>query len=83
MNTDAELITAVFIILACALAIQLLGRRIKMPLIIGYFLTGIVVGPYGLGLIGESGVSLLAELGVILLMFTIGLEISLKNLLSM
>ena len=83
MNTDAELITAVFIVLACALAILVLGRRVKMPIIIGYFITGIVVGPYGLGLIGESEVSLLAELGVILLMFTIGLEISLKNLLSM
>ncbi len=83
MNTDAELITAVFIVLACALAILVLGRRVKMPIIIGYFLTGIIVGPYGLGLIGESEVSLLAELGVILLMFTIGLEISLKNLLSM
>ena len=83
METELELITAVFIILACALAIQLLGRRVKLPLIIGYFITGIVVGPYGLGIISESEVSLLAELGVILLMFTIGLEISLKNLLSM
>lgn len=83
MNTELELITAVFIILACALAILMLGRRVKMPIIIGYFLTGIVVGPYGLGIINESEVSLLAELGVILLMFTIGLEISLKNLLSM
>ena len=83
MITDAELITAVFIVLACALAILVLGRRVKMPIIIGYFITGIVVGPYGLGLISESEVSLLAELGVILLMFTIGLEISLKNLLSM
>ncbi|MBQ3718608.1 MAG: cation:proton antiporter [Methanomicrobium sp.] len=83
METELELITAVFIILACALAIQLLGRRVKLPIIIGYFITGIVVGPYGLGLINESEVSMLAELGVILLMFTIGLEISLKNLLSM
>jgi CPA2 family monovalent cation:H+ antiporter-2 len=54
-----------------------------MPFIIGYFITGIIVGPACLGLVTEEQVSLLAELGVILLMFTIGLEMSLKSLLSM
>ncbi|MBN2733626.1 MAG: cation:proton antiporter [Methanomicrobiaceae archaeon] len=83
METETELITAVVIVLACALAVIFVGRRLQMPMIIGYFLTGIIVGPSLLGLVTEDQVSVLAELGVILLMFTIGLEISLKNLLAM
>ncbi|HJK11174.1 MAG TPA: cation:proton antiporter, partial [Methanocorpusculum sp.] len=83
MDTETELIMSVVIVLACAIAILFVGRRLRMPFIIGYFITGIIVGPAGLGLVTEEQVSLLAELGVILLMFTIGLEMSLKSLLSM
>ena len=83
METETELITAVFIILACALAVLFVGRRFRLPMIIAYFFTGIIVGPSLLGLVTEEQVGLLAELGVIFLMFTIGLEMSLKNLLAM
>ena len=83
METEAELIMAIVVVLACAIAVLFLGRRLRMPFIIGYFITGIIVGPACLGLVTEDQVSLLAELGVILLMFTIGLEMSLKSLLSM
>lgn len=74
---------AVVIVLACAIAVLFVGRRLRMPFIIGYFITGIIVGPACLGLVTEEQVSLMAELGVILLMFTIGLEMSLKSLMSM
>lgn len=83
METEAELIMSVVVVLACAIAVLFVGRRLRMPFIIGYFITGIIVGPVCLGLVTEEQVSLLAELGVILLMFTIGLEMSLKSLLSM
>ena len=83
MGDEAFIISALVVVLACALVVQLIGRKFRIPIIIGYFLTGIIVGPFGLGLITEEEVSMLAELGVILLMFTIGLEISLKNLLAM
>ncbi|MDR0439119.1 MAG: cation:proton antiporter [Methanocalculaceae archaeon] len=83
METDTELIMSVVVVLACAIAVLFIGRRLRMPFIIGYFITGIIVGPACLGLVTEDQVSLLAELGVILLMFTIGLEMSLKSLLSM
>lgn len=74
---------AVVVVLACAIAVLFVGRRLRMPFIIGYFITGIIVGPACLGLVTEEQVSLMAELGVILLMFTIGLEMSLKSLMSM
>ena len=83
MDVETELIMAVFIILACALVVLFIGRHFNLPMIIGYFLTGIIVGPSLLGLVTDEQVSVLAELGVILLMFTIGLEISLKNLIAM
>ena len=83
MVTQTDMLMAVVIVLACAIVVLSIGKKIHIPFIIGYFITGIIVGPFGLHLITEEQVALLAELGIILLMFTIGLEISLKNLLSM
>ncbi|HJJ45259.1 MAG TPA: cation:proton antiporter [Methanocorpusculum sp.] len=80
---EAELIFSVLVVLVCAIVVLLVGRKLRMPIIIGYFITGIIIGPYGFGLITLDQVNLLADLGVILLMFTIGLEISVKNLLAM
>lgn len=55
--------------------------RIKIPTIIGYLLTGVICGPYMLGLIhGQESIDLFAEIGIILLLFMIGLEFSLKHL---
>jgi CPA2 family monovalent cation:H+ antiporter-2 len=58
--------------------------RLKLPLLIGLMLTGIVIGPYGFGLIKElEAIEILAEIGVMLLLFTIGLEFSLHRLREM
>jgi len=47
-------------------------------------ITGVLIGPYGLGLIRNAeGIELMAEIGVALLLFTIGLEFSLRRLLEM
>jgi CPA2 family monovalent cation:H+ antiporter-2 len=47
-------------------------------------ITGVLIGPYGLGLIRNTeGIELMAEIGVALLLFTIGLEFSLRRLLEM
>jgi len=54
-----------------------------VPTIVGFFLTGMLAGPHGLGLISAvHEVEILAEVGVVLLLFTIGIEFSLKNLLQ-
>ncbi|MDR3102338.1 MAG: cation:proton antiporter [Methanocalculaceae archaeon] len=71
------------IVLACAIAILFIGKRLCMSLIIWYFVTGIVIGHACLDWMAEEQMSLFADLGVILLMFTLGLEMSLKNLQSM
>ena len=70
------------IVFAAAVAVVLLCHRLKIPSIVGFLLTGILVGPHGLGLVhtaheGEA----MAEIGVVLLLFTIGAEFSLRELL--
>lgn len=69
------------IILLVSLPVAYVCLRLKLPLLVGLMLTGIVIGPYGLGLIKElAAIEILAEIGVILLLFTIGLEFSIRRL---
>ncbi|MCK5573152.1 MAG: cation:proton antiporter, partial [Bacteroidetes bacterium] len=56
-------------------------HRIKLVPIAGFLIAGVVIGPWGLGLVYEIElVNALAEIGVILLLFTIGIEFSLEKL---
>jgi len=73
----------VVLILSLAVAVLFLCHRLKVPVLVGYLLTGVLVGPYGLKLVSAvHDVELLAEIGVVLLLFTIGLEFSLERLLA-
>ena len=61
----------------------MLARLLRMPILLGYLVGGIAIGPYGFGLVGEMDtIHNMAEIGVVLLLFTIGLEFSLKELLK-
>ncbi|MCX8073010.1 MAG: cation:proton antiporter [Candidatus Binatia bacterium] len=70
------------LVLVAASAIGVwLCARLRLPVVLGYLLAGLVVGPHGMHFVGEtSGVRFLAELGVVFLMFTIGLDFSLTTL---
>ena len=69
------------IILGLSLVVILLLQRARLPLVLGFLLTGIMAGPHGLGLVqAVHEVELLAEVGVILLLFSIGIEFSLGSL---
>lgn len=58
-------------------------QKLRLPSIIGFLLTGIIIGPFGLSLItAVEQVEVLSEIGVILLLFVIGMELSLKQLAS-
>ncbi len=66
----------------CALAVWL-GQRLRQPAVVGFLLAGLLAGPHGLGLVKDlDAVEAAAELGVVLLMFTIGMEFSFRNLLQ-
>ncbi len=72
------------IILIVAVPIVFLCYRLKLPSLVGFMVTGVIIGPYGLKLIKElETIEVLAEIGVILLLFTIGLEFSLKRIIEM
>ncbi len=56
--------------------------KLKMPPIVGFLLAGFAIGPHGLGLVSSTHeVEILAEIGIVLLLFTIGIEFSVKDLL--
>ncbi len=78
-----ELLKEIVITLSLSVVVVYIFSQINVPSIVGFILTGIIAGPSGLKLIsaGED-VTILAEIGVILLLFTIGIEFSLKALLK-
>ena len=72
------------IILIAALVGGTIARRLKLPVILGYLVGGIVVGPHAFRLVSDIGqIETLATIGVVLLMFTLGMEFSLKTLRQM
>jgi CPA2 family monovalent cation:H+ antiporter-2 len=74
----------VVIILALASVVLVLAHRLRIPSILGFILTGVLIGPSGLELVDATHeVEMMAEIGVILLLFSIGLEISFRSLWSM
>jgi monovalent cation:H+ antiporter-2, CPA2 family len=68
-------------LLVAAAVIAYICYRIGLVPIIGFLVAGVVIGPYGLGVVANRElVDAVAEIGVILLLFTIGLEFSLERL---
>jgi CPA2 family monovalent cation:H+ antiporter-2 len=80
MHLDA-LLRDLTVLFAVAVGVVLLVRRVGLPPIVGLLLAGVVVGPDGLALVHDpEQVELLAELGVALVLFTVGLEVSPREL---
>jgi CPA2 family monovalent cation:H+ antiporter-2 len=72
------------LLLASAVAVVAVFRQVGMPAILGYLLVGAVVGPHALGFVPDNeDQRYLAEFGVVFLMFSVGLEFSLPQLMSM
>jgi len=77
------LIQDLAVILGVAAVITFVFRRIKQPVVLGYVVAGIVVGPHTPALFSVAdteSIKVWAELGVIFLMFTLGLEFSFRRL---
>lgn len=75
------LFNEVIVILVISVVVVLLFARLRLPAIIGFMVTGVIIGPTALGLVQSlTEVEVLAEIGVVLLMFTIGLEFSIADL---
>ncbi|MDW7732684.1 MAG: cation:proton antiporter, partial [Methanolobus sp.] len=78
---ELTLLTDIGIIFGLSIIILLLFHRMRLSPVLGFLVTGILAGPHGLGIItGVEEVEALAEIGIILLLFTIGIEMSIKDL---
>ncbi len=79
---EFSLILDMAIVLGGALAGGLAARLLKQPAIMGYLLAGVIIGPHTLGLIRESDeIRVLATIGVVLLLFTLGVKFSLREMM--
>jgi CPA2 family monovalent cation:H+ antiporter-2 len=77
-----ELVADLTLVLLAALVGGFVAHRLGQPLIVGYILAGVVVGPFTAGpTVGNvHDIEQLAELGVVLLLFSLGLELSFREL---
>jgi monovalent cation:H+ antiporter-2, CPA2 family len=75
------LVVDIVIIIVSSLLFGVFAHKLRQSVILAYILVGILIGPYGLGLISNiEEVTSLAEIGVALLMFIIGLEFKFSTL---
>ncbi len=78
---EIPLLQDLFVVFGLAIGVIFICHRVRIPPIVGFLLTGILTGPYGLRLVhNPHEVELMSEIGVIMLLFTIGLELSISEL---
>lgn len=74
----------ILLLLGVAVLTVTLFRRLHLPPILGYLIVGVLVGPFGIGLVASNEETrFLAEFGVVFLLFAIGLEFSLPQMIAM
>jgi len=83
MAGHTPLVPTIVLGLVLAFALGLGAQRLRISPLVGYLLAGIAIGPFTPGFIADQGLANdLAEIGIILLMFGVGLQFSLEELLS-
>ena len=90
MITDLGIVGSAGVMIIAATLMMLLARRLRIPGIVTYIVTGLLLGPIGLNLLSlqlshdghgaESAIAVIAELGIVLLLFLVGLELSLDKI---
>jgi monovalent cation:H+ antiporter-2, CPA2 family len=81
MATEQSLILDFTIVLGAAVAGGYLANRLRQPVLLGYLVSGLIVGPFGFKLLSDvSQIKSLAEIGVAFLLFALGVEFSLAEL---
>jgi CPA2 family monovalent cation:H+ antiporter-2 len=79
---DSHVILNIAVALGVAFVGGVVARRLRLPVIVGYLIAGLAIGPSSPGFDADvESVRVLAELGVAFLMFSLGVEFSLQELL--
>ncbi len=85
MSLEIQVITDLAVLMIVAAIVALIFRRLKQPIVVGYLIAGMIIGPYTppFSLITHIDIlNIFAEIGVILLLFTVGLEFPIGKLKS-
>ena len=85
MSLEITAITDLAVMMIVAAVVALIFNKLKQPIIVGYLIAGIIIGPYTppFSLVTNIDVlNIFAQIGVILLLFTIGFEFPLRKLRS-
>jgi CPA2 family monovalent cation:H+ antiporter-2 len=71
-------------VMAIAVVVVFLSHKVRLPSVVGFLVAGVLVGPVGFGIVGYSAdIELMAEIGVALLLFTVGIEVSLRDMVRL
>src|SRR6188474_2435838 len=83
MPHHSPLVSTIVVGLVLAFAFGAVAHRLKASPLVGYLLAGVVIGPFTPGFVADQAIANeLSEIGIILLMFGVGLQFSLHELLS-
>jgi len=81
---ELHLLRALVLLVAVAIPVVAVAQRLRVPTVAGFLVTGLLIGPHAVGVVRDAEeVAGLAEIGVLLLLFTIGLELSLSRVIRM
>ncbi|MFN8573653.1 MAG: cation:proton antiporter [Gemmatimonadaceae bacterium] len=84
MQQNIPLLRDLVLLVAIAIPVVMLTNRLKVPTLVGFLLTGIAIGPHALALVQQvNSVNTLAQVGSILLLFAVGLELSLSRIIRL
>ena len=82
MHEGDTILRELILLLAVSLPITFLFHKVRLPALVGFLITGIILGPHGAAMVTDTTVvEQLAEIGVVLLLFTIGLELSIEEIM--
>lgn len=80
----SHLAESILLVIGVSIVIVVLFQRLRLSSVVGFILTGVLIGPYGLGWVEEAeAIKLLADLGVALLLFSLGVEFSIDRLIQL
>ncbi|MBS1993417.1 MAG: cation:proton antiporter [Cyanobacteria bacterium SZAS LIN-3] len=81
---EAHLLQDLLIVFGLGVAMVVAFHRLNLPSVLGFLITGVITGPYGLGLVADThAIQALAEIGLVLLLFEAGIEFSVKTFIRL